>query len=482
MDVLHIGFECYPAAKAGGLGDVIGTLPKYMNDSNGSMSVVMPHHDLPWFSGQAFEEVHYGMFAFGMDKVAYWVYRERDDVLGFPLYTVHIPELLHRRGIYIDPDSGHPFPDEFERFAGFQMAALDWLKSMDPVDKPDLIHCHDHHTALIPFLMTASPAYHEFAGTPSLLTVHNAEYQGRFDVGKKVLLPNLYAEKEGFLYWNGQLNALACGLRCCWQVSTVSPSYMDELRNESAGLERIFEQEIDKSTGILNGIDTEVWNPQTDTHLAQRYGKRNLRTGKKANKKDLCDQYDMNTKLPLFVFIGRMVHEKGADLLPDLIGHFLDSGNRAQFLVLGTGLPELHERFRRLEEEHPDYFRAVLAYDEALAHRLYGAADFLLMPSRVEPCGLNQMYAMRYATLPIVRRTGGLRDSVTDYSEADGYGICFDGLNLQEASSALLRALELYYNTAMMRRLQSRAISLDFSWHRSADRYRTLYRQLMKGG
>lgn len=477
MQVIQISFECYPVAKAGGLADVVGSLPKYLQQFGVGSWVVMPHFDIQWVRNHQLEQIHEGIARLGNERFSYRIMHEEGDILGFPVYLVDIPGRLDRPGIYIDPNSDFPYWDEYERFVSFQVAVLDWMKSFSK--KPDIIHCHDHHTAFIPFLMTSSPVFHEFSDIPTVLTIHNGQYQGWYDPGKKELLPKIHPEREGFLYWNGQINAMAAGLRTAWRITTVSRSYLDELQHSSKGLESQFSFERNKSLGIINGIDTDVWDPSTDPLIVRNYDNQSFPEGKKKNKEWLCNRFDLNVDLPLFVFIGRLVAEKGADLLPDLITRFLEIGFKGNFLILGTGDQLLHQRFNELKNRYVDFFDASLTYNEELSHRMYAGSDFLLMPSRVEPCGLNQMYAMRYGTLPVVRSVGGLKDTVVDFSEPEGYGILFNDFNLDDAMHALQRATVVYSDEKLKIMLQRRAIAKDFSWQNSANQYHTMYKGLI---
>ena len=223
---------------------------------------------------------------------------------------------------------------------------------------------------------------------------------------------------------NGKQGSSA--LKCSWQITTVSDSYMKELGVSSSGLDSLFQQECLKSRGIVNGIDNEIWDPFIDPLIEHNYNSRTVKSGKRKNKEILCKQFGLNPELPTVAFIGRLVREKGADLLPDLIRNFMSDQPTINFILLGTGDPILHEIFSRMVDDHFGYFDATLAYNEQLAHQMYAGSDFILMPSRVEPCGLNQMFAMRYGTIPIVRSVGGLLDTVRDIDEGNGFGIRFD--------------------------------------------------------
>lgn len=478
MQVINISFECYPVAKAGGLADVVGAFPKYLQQFGTDSWVVLPFFDIEWVRNHQFEVVHEGFSRLGNQRYEYRILHESGGILGFPLYLVDVPGRLDRPGIYIDPMSDFPYWDEFERFATFQIAVLDWLKSFHK--KPDIIHCHDHHTALIPFMMTSCPVFHEFKSIPSILTIHNGHYQGWYEPDKRFLLPKINSDREGFLYWNGRLNALSAGIRTAWSVTTVSESYLSELQHTSKGLESLLSHESSKSHGIINGIDTDVWNPSTDPLIVSNYDDKSFSEGKEKNKKWLCQEFGLDPSFALFVFIGRLVGEKGADLLPDLFSRYIETGFKGSFLILGTGEPWLHHRFHDMKNQYVDFFDASLTYNEKLAHRMYAGSDFLLMPSRVEPCGLNQMYALRYGSLPIVRSIGGLKDSVIDFSQPDGYGILFDHFNLDDSFYALQRASMVYQDQTLMKKLQKRAMNKDFSWDNSARQYQKLYQSLIK--
>lgn len=477
MNIIHLSAECYPVAKVGGLADVAGSLPKYLLEQGVDASVVMPKYDNEWIVNHRFETVHAGEAPLGNWNFSYRIQRETDDVLGFPLFVIDIPGRFDRPGVYADLNTGTGYWDDFERFASFQIAVLDWIKAWS--EKADLIHCHDHHTGLVPFLMTQCYRYSEIKHIPTVLTVHNGEYHGNFDKGKYYLLPPFDDRNIGLLDWDGRLNCLAAGLKTCWQITTVSPSYMDELSYNSNGLELLFRNEKQKSRGIINGIDTSVWDPETDDMIPVNYNRKKTADGKRQNKKLLCEQFGLNPVYPTISFIGRLAAEKGADLLPDLFRTFLESPQSVNFIVLGTGDRNLHAQFEAMNERFIGYFDATIDYNEKLAHQIYAGSDFMIMPSRVEPCGLNQMYAMRYGTIPIVRNIGGLRDTVKDVGLTGGYGITFNDFTLEAASDAVQRAVDLFENGRKMSRLRKRVMNLDFSWSASASDYIQMYNHLI---
>lgn len=477
MNIIHISAECYPVAKAGGLGDVAGALPKYLNKAGQNASVILPHYHNKWLQKAETELIFEGRAPYGHSSFAFRVSRLKKPGLGFELILIDIPGRFDRPGIYLDPWSGYPYWDEKERLFSFQIAALEWIQQQET--KPDIIHCHDHHTALIPFMVTQSYHFTSLKSIPTILTIHNGEYQGRYDMGSAGLLPDFDSFYTGLLDWNGSLNALASGIKTAWRVSTVSKGYLKELQEYCNGLEILLRKEAGKSTGILNGIDNEIWNPETDEFLEVNYTINNFKMGKAKNKAFLCEKFGLSEERPLFSFIGRLVREKGADMIPDLIRECKYRKIEASFFVLGTGEPYLHSIFEGLQGEHTGYFDSRLEYNEQLAHRIYAGSDFLLMPSRVEPCGLNQLYSMRYGTIPLVRKTGGLADTVMDVSEEDGYGLVFKNFNLHEALTAVERGVELFNKKRLFDSMRKRVMMLDFSWEIAANNYIDMY-QLMK--
>lgn len=476
MKVFHLSAECYPVAKVGGLGDVVGALPKYLNNLSVEASVVMPYYATSWTADRELSAVYSDHAPLGDEMFDFQIMHEPTNLLGFPLYLVDIPGRFDRPGIYNDPHSGSGYRDNFERFASFQIAVLDWFKSMG--EKADIIHCHDHHTALVPFMLTQCYRYADLKQIPTALTVHNGEYHGVSDMSNSHMLPNFDEQNRGLLDWNGKLNCLAAGLKTCWEITTVSKSYMEELAHVSNGLEGLFQQETQKSRGIINGIDTTVWDPETDPMIAYSYNRHKMAAGKRKNKKALCEQFGLDPQFPTISFIGRLVREKGADLLPDLFRTYLESPQSVNFIVLGTGDHSLHHQFETMSDRFLGYFDATLDYNEPLAHQIYAGSDFMIMPSRVEPCGLNQMYSMRYGTVPIVRNVGGLKDTVVDIGDPGGYGITFNDFTLHAASDAVQRAIDLYREGRSMAGIRKRIMNLDFSWNASAKEYIKMYEEL----
>ncbi len=467
MEILHVSAECFPVAKAGGLGDVVGALPKYQNKSGQIAKVVMPMYRTPFLFEHSFEVVHKGAINVGSNRMDYTIIKERNNVLGFDLYLVDIYGILDRQKVY-------GYDDDSYRFVSFQVAVVDWISKWQ--HRPDIVHVHDHHAALIPFMLQYCYQYNFLNSVKTVLTIHNAQYQGWMGWDKSAWLPSWDTYKWGLLDWGNTINPLASGVKCAWKVNTVSQGYLNELHHNANGLEALFEYERGKCFGILNGIDTEVWNPATDKYLQFQYDHTTFKENKAKNKKILCDQFHLDPEKPLFIFIGRLVGEKAADLLPRAIADSLyHMDGKMNFLVLGSGDPGIEYQLSNMKSGLFGYYNSQIGYNEALSHQMNAGADFLLMPSRVEPCGLNQMYALRYGTVPIVRRTGGLNDTVVDYGDPGGFGVCFVNDSVGDITHAVYRALQLYRDKEKMDEIIPAIMQIDHSWESSAEVYLNLY-------
>ncbi len=470
MQVVHLSVECFPVAKVGGLADVVGSLPKYQCKLGIEASVVMPWFDTPFVRDNKFDVVAEGFFNQGSEPLHYVVFKEREDKLGFPLYLIKIPGKLDRPEVYC-------YADEAEQWIAFQHAFLKWVK----YDRgaPDIIHCHDHHVGLIPFLTVHSNEFNDLSDIKTVFTLHNGQYQGWMGWNRSILLPPFDTWKWGLLDWDGVINPLATAIKCCDSYTTVSEGYLKELYEEANGLQDLFRDQAFKSEGIVNGIDTSYWNPQTDKMIGYKYSASTITRGKKENKKALCAKYVLPDDVPLLSFIGRFAIEKGADHLYKIIRHlFSQNQYKITIFILGSGDARIEEEMRNLKAEFPENVGLYIGYNETLAHEVYAASDMLLMPSRVEPCGLNQLYALKYGTIPIVRGVGGLKDTVRDVEEEDGYGFVFARLDGDDAEEAINRALAVYSDTKKWKSIRARAMALDFSWDTSAQKYIDLYNQL----
>ncbi|MCL4134890.1 UNVERIFIED_CONTAM: hypothetical protein GTU68_014502 [Idotea baltica] len=346
-------------------------------------------------------------------------------------------------------------------------------------DKPDIVHCHDHHSGIIPFCMKYSVKYGVLRKIPTIFTIHNGNYQGAYSWHNAHLLPHFYENERGWLDWNNTINPMASAIRCAWAFTTVSPSYLDELKSGDTPVASLIRAESARGHGLLNGIDAKTWDPATDAFLDEKLTNSGITDFKKRNKKSICDQFRLNPKFPLITFIGRFAREKGAFILPDVIHSFFGQHYRANFMILGSGNAQLSRQFNELKYAYEGLYNNYNGYHEGLAHLLYAGSDFLIMPSQLEPCGLNQMYSMRYGTVPIVRSTGGLKDTVIDIGDQGG-GIRFTNLSVDDVNHALHRAVFLYKNKSNMKGLRKRIMAYDFSWEKMTEAYTSLYNSFLQ--
>jgi len=470
MTLFHVSAECYPVAKVGGLADVVGALPKYLNQLGHDTKVVVPGYDNKFSNENEFDTVHEGKLLMGDFVFPYTVLKEKHNILGFELYLIAIPQLFDRPNVY-------SYEDDTERFLAFQIAFLNWL--VESKQFPDVIHCHDHHSGLIPFMIQKCYNYEALKDIPTLLTIHNGQYQGWFGYNKIHYIPNFDVKHIGLLEWNGTINPLASAIKCAWKVTTVSPSYLEEIRHNSNGLESLLHYEKNKSIGILNGIDTEVWNSKTDPMLDFNYTLKTCKSGKQKNKAFLCEQFNLDPSKPLFTFIGRLVGEKGADLLPEICSVALSRNpGEINILILGSGDTNVENGLKSLQNFYSGNYNCYIGYNEKLAHIIYAGADYLLMPSRVEPCGLNQMYALRYGTIPIVRRTGGLKDTVLDFGDG-GFGICHDNTSVYDVNYSITRGIDLFNDKSKFDEIRKTAMQIDHSWDKVAEEYIEVYHSII---
>lgn len=475
MNVLHVCSECYPAAKAGGMGDVVGALPDYLPEHGVTATVVIPKYKNKWFANQRFNTVYRGSFSLGDSQQPFVIEKLITEDIAFPFYCIDIPGLFDRESIYLG-DDGHGYKDEPKRNIAFQTAVMEWLRVR--YERFDVIHVHDHMTGLIPFFMKFCSRYKKLKSTPSILSIHNGAYRGEFMWDEvKHFLPVFSDSDAGVLDWDGKINSLATAMKCAWSINTVSPSYMDELMRDSDTLTPLYESEANKCSGILNGIDAKIWNPSTDPYLKehlQNSSQTEWKKFKKANKTYLEQKFQLKVRRPLIGFIGRFAYQKGTDLLMDSIQEGLNKKLKFNAVILGSGDKDIEDKAVKLTKKQSGSLGVEVAYNEKLARHIYAGCDFLLMPSRFEPCGLNQMYAMRYGTIPIVSHVGGLKDTVIDIAD-QGQGVVIDTLNKKGLITAITRAIELYQDKDKFAKLIKQSSKLDYSWSNSAKDYATLY-------
>ena len=478
MKIFLVAPECVPFAKTGGLADVVGALPKALVKRGHHVSVFLPRYRgiepgpvvLPAVSIPMGRKL---LFPDVMDG------RERD---GVSFYFVDYPVFYDRKSLY--GENSNDYPDNAERYSLFARAVLEFAKRTGP---PDVIHCHDWQSSLVPVLLkTLYATDPQLRRVGSVMTVHNLAYQGIFppEALERISLPADFFSIDRLEFY-GLISWLKGGLISADYVSTVSKKYAKEIQTPEYGhgLDGVIRQRTDTVTGILNGVDYDEWNPETDPHIAAHYSADNLE-GKLACKKDLLEQFGLPTKdlrKPVIGIVSRFATQKGFDLIAEDADAFMK--NDLLLVALGTGEPHFEELFRQLAKQFPTKMSVRVAYDNALAHKIEAGSDIFLMPSRWEPCGLNQIYSLRYGTVPVVRATGGLDDTVEPYDPKTGHGTGFRFTRYAASAllDCLLTALKVYRaEPAAWRRLMINGMKKDFSWNHSAGEYEELFRRVVK--
>ncbi len=473
MKVLFITTEAVPFAKTGGLGDVIGSLPQELIKQGADARVMMPLYKnikerygpsltfhRAFSVALSWRNCHCGLFSM-----------ERD---GVTFYFLDNEQYFNRDGYY-----GHY--DDGERFAYFSKAALETLRYLD--FKPDILHCSEWQSALVPvFLKTLYQQDPQYQNLRTVFTIHNIEYQGVY--GKEILCDVLGLDQKQatLLLMDGAVNYMKGAVVACDRLTTVSPSYAEEITYPffAHGLDGIIGENQYKLSGIINGIDYKLYNPYRDKALAVKYSK-NTPEKKKLNKEALKAEMGLDTDIdvPLIGMIGRLVEHKGLSLVTAVFREIME--NPVQFVLLGTGDARFENFFRQQSEEYKGRVAAVTAFSGELASRIYAGADLFLMPSISEPCGLAQMIALRYGTIPVVRATGGLKDSILPYNPetGKGNGIRFDSVNAHDMLDAVQRGIQLYQEPERWHKLMQNAFKTDCSWKRSAVEYLKLYETIL---
>lgn len=486
MRIVFATAEVSPIAKTGGLGDVCGSLPKALARLGHELAVFMPFHRQAreWFasSGATLEEaVPATLIVWGDWAAPATILRASLPDSEVPLYLVANDALFDRDQIYAPRGDG--YDDGVERFAFFCRAVVRGCEQLGIA--PDILHAHDWHTALLPVYLDSGLRNSEpFLGTRSVYTIHNLNYQG---VGRASQFPSLGLHSR---YWAadalehfGEINLMKGGIVFANQFTTVSPNYAREIQTPAygAGLDGVVRSLSFKLSGILNGIDTDRWDPSADPDIPSHYDAGHL-NGKALCKRAILREAKLRfrAKTPLLSFVSRLADQKGVDLLITALPRLLRAG--AQALVLGSGDARLETALAELGEEHSDRCRVWIGFDDARSHRIYAGSDMLLIPSVYEPCGLNQMYALRYGTLPVVRLTGGLADTVipfdgTNREEANGFG--FSPLAAEELHLATWIGMLNHRDATTWKQLQHNAMDADFSWERSAEQYEAVYRRAL---
>ena len=472
MKILYVSSEAFPFCKTGGLADVAGSLPPALARNGDEVSVILPLYGQigqQWRQQMTFRRYIYVDLGWRHQYCGLFSL-ERD---GVTWYFVDNEHYFCRGALYGEFDDG-------ERFAFFCKAVIDLLPSLDWM--PDILHCNDWQTALVPiYLKDVCTRWEAVRRIRTVFTIHNIEYQGRYgeDTVDQLFGLDRGWYNDGTLQMDGDVNLMKGAMLVSDAVTTVSPTYANEIKTAyfGEGLEGILDARSHELSGIINGIDTKVFNPYTDPALPARYNKGRL-NGKKLCKLALQRDFGLEQRedVPVFAMVTRMTEQKGFDLVECMLDELMQY-NDMQFFMLGSGDKEYENFMREAEARYKGRLCAYIGYNEELSHRVYAGADFLLMPSRFEPCGLSQMIAMRYGTLPIVRETGGLKDSVKPYNKftGEGTGFSFADFNAHEMKDAMLLALECYHKPEIMSSLVRQAMEADFSFDRSSEEYAMLY-------
>ena len=472
MNILFAASEAVPFAASGGLADVAGSLPREISRKGHNCAVVMPLYS-------AITEdmrIQYGLeFVTNITVDVSWrkqycgIFSARYS--GMTYYFIDNEYYFGRNGLY-------GFYDDCERFVFFDRAVLEMLRSLK--FKPDIIHCNDWQTALIPVYYNVYYKYQQgYDNIKTVLTIHNIEYQGKY--GKEVLdeLMGIPQYNAGLVEYDGYVNMLKGAIETANQIVTVSPSYAWEILDPwyAHGLDRILVTKNYKLKGILNGIDTDTYDPASDEAIAANYSADDI-SGKAVCREALHKELGLElTDEPVIGIVSRFVKHKGIDLIRKALEDLVSKG--VKFAILGSGEKIYEDFFLEMAARYPTRVSVTLGFVPELSHRIYAGADMFLMPSVSEPCGLAQMIAMRYGTVPIVRETGGLRDTVRDNGGAGGNGFTFKTVNADDMTDAVKRAYSAYHRKGEWEALVKRAMLCDYSWSASADEYIELYERLI---
>ena len=488
MNILMVASEAIPFAKTGGLADVVGSLPIELSRLGHRLTLMLPAYRQTRSSGQPLEPTGIRLdIPIGNKIVVGRLLRSQLPNSNVPVYLVEQDDYYDRPELY--RDDGADYRDNCERFVFFCRAIMESIRLLDLA--PNIIHANDWQTGLVPAYLDLeyrdAPGYGEIA---SVFTIHNMAYQGQF-WHWDMLLTGLDWKYFNFhqMEFYGNLNLLKTGIVFSDAVTTVSPTYANEIQHSEfgCGLQDTLAQRSATVSGIINGVDYAVWNPQTDRHIAANYGPENWREGKATCKRKLQEELGLSVRaeVPLIGIVGRLVDQKGFDLIARLMEQWVDQAD-VQWAILGTGEPSYHDLLQRLQTQHPEKTAVKLMFSDELAHRIEAGADIFLMPSRYEPCGLNQLYSLKYGTVPVVHRTGGLADTIAHPTGENLANRTANGFVFEEyATGALESVLELACDTlrtdpAIWDQLVSTGMRQDWSWKTSARAYAQLYEETLQ--
>jgi starch synthase len=479
IKVLFVTSEIAPLIKTGGLADVSGALPAALRSIDVDVRVLVPGYPqvMAQLGPNEVVATFAGLTGFPPARLIFSIMQS-----GVPLLVLDCPSLYQRAGgPYSDPQ-GHDWHDNPLRFGLLSKIAAELSCDDSPLSwHPDLVHCNDWQTGLTGAYLSVSPG-----AVPNVITIHNLAFQGNYRPHKVQLLslpPASYNMNGLELY--GNMSFLKAGLYYAYHITTVSPNYAREIQGEELGfgLQGLLQGRSADVSGILNGIDTDEWNPESDKHLPVHYSSARM-TGKAANKQALQIRMGLNqdADVPLLGVVSRLTHQKGLDLLLEIVPGLLELP--VQLVILGSGEPAMQKNARYLAHHYPGRVAAMIGFDESLSHQIEAGSDMFIMPSRFEPCGLNQFYSQRYGTPPVVHHTGGLADSVIDCNaetlkDGTASGFVFSGMSADNLYDTIKRAVELYRDQRKWKVLRKNCMSKDFSWETSARAYREVYYKVL---
>lgn len=483
LKVLFAAAESVPFIKTGGLADVIGSLPKYLKNKEIDVRVILPKYsDIPEKFKSQMTVIKRIRIPLGWRQKFCGIEELTYD--GITFYFIDNEYYFKRQGIYGSDQGIYGYDDDAERYAYFCRAVLEALPHMR--FKPDLIHCHDWHTSLISvFLKTLYQDHPFYEKIRTLFTIHNLKYQGIFPrnvLGDVLGLGDEYFSQDGLEFY-GQINYLKGGLVFSDALSTVSRTYSQEIQTEYYGenLNGLLWKRRDDLYGIVNGIDPQEYDPRVDSHIFVNYDETALK--KDENKMKLQEQLGLpvNKEIPMLAILSRLVEPKGLDLIACVLNELLQMD--IQLVVLGTGESQYENLLRDAAYFHPQKMSANILFDNTLAHRIYAASDIFLMPSMFEPCGIGQLLALRYGSLPVVRETGGLKDTIHSYQEdtGEGNGFSFTNYNAHDMLYTIKRAIDFFYNKPVWNKIVQNAMESDYGWEQSSGEYEALYKMIMRG-
>ncbi|ADE12038.1 glycogen synthase GlgA [Sideroxydans lithotrophicus] len=475
MKILFVTSEVHPLIKTGGLADVSGALPAALQGLGQDVRLLVPGYT------QVLEKLEnkrtVATFAVFSGQPEVKLLSAKMPHTEVPVYVLDAPQYFCRVPGPYQYELGGDWPDNAMRFGMLSRVAALLGSDASPVGwRADIVHCNDWQTGLAPAYLQLMPTTH----ARTVMTIHNMAFQGNFDRDwlAPLELPQSCFDMHG-VEFHGYLSFLKAGLHYADRIVTVSPTYAHEIQTTEMGygMQGLLKVRNGDVSGILNGIDEQEWNPATDPYLAARYDSSDL-APKATVKRELQQRVGLenNERAPLLGVVSRLTYQKGLDLLLESLPKLLDGG--AQLVVLGSGESELERRYQHLAQRYPGRVSVTVRFDEGLSHQVMAGADIFLMPSRFEPCGLNQMYGMRYGTPPVVRRTGGLADSVIDAQAADGTGFVFEEADASVLYRTVERAIECYRDGKDFRRIQLNGMRRDVGWAGSAQRYLELYRKI----